>query len=154
MLLVSLIFVCEFTYAQERSSEEPVGSGDAVTSRTRGDDPNIIQSKAPNVKGEEPEDIVQPADKGGRTRGSSCYVHFDNWTSWIIDCYVDGRYRGDVAGYGDGSVTVGAGDTRVYAVAEFTDGSKVSYGPITRYCSNAVFNFIIYKDSYNYSVKR
>ncbi|NHE58984.1 hypothetical protein [Cyclobacterium plantarum] len=154
MVFASLLCVSEFTFAQERSAEEAVGSGDAVTSRTRGDDPNIEQGKAPNVKGELSEDIVQPADKGGRTRGTICYVNFDNWTSWIIDCYVDGRYKGDVAAYGEGGVTVGAGDTRVYAVAEFTDGSKVSYGPVTKYCSNAVFNFEMHSDSYKYAIER
>jgi len=99
-----------------------------------GDDPNIEQESMLNPS-EGFTDYVQPETKGGEpTRGAYCRVIFDNWTPYTIKCYVDRRYRGTVAPWGDGSVRVGSGSTRAYAVAEFRDGSRLAWGPITRSC--------------------
>jgi len=150
IIFSSCLLIAQVAYCQ--TNEETSGSGDAVQGKARGEDPNIEERKAKNDPNQTDEDIVQPADKGGRTRGTVCAVVFDNYTSWYIDCYVDAKYRGDVAPYGDGKVYVAGGDTQIYAVAEFTDGSEITYGPLTRYCSNRVFEVTLYKDYYNYRV--
>ena len=150
--MLSLLCTPE-TYAQQRSPEESVGSEDATKGRSRGENSNIEERKAKNDPNADYEDAVQPAEKGGRTRGTVCAVIFDNWTKWVIDCYVDGRYRGDVGRYGDGTVYVGGGNTKVYAVAEFTDGSEISYGPITKYCSNDIFKITLHNDHYSYKIE-
>lgn len=147
------LFCAPETNAQNRPAEESAGSEDATQGRSRGENPNIEQRKAKNDPNASNPEVVQPAEKGGRTRGTVCAVFFNNWTEWIIDCYVDGSYRGDVGRYGEGTIYVAGGQTRVYAVAEFTDGSEVSYGPITRNCSNEVFTFEMHDGYYNYDVE-
>ncbi len=99
-----------------------------------GDDPNITVGEVLNpVNGFT--DLVQPEAKGGeRTRGAYCKVVFDNWTNLYLKCYVDGTYRGYIAPWGDGAVTVGSGSTSAYVVAEFDDGSRLTWGPIRHDC--------------------
>jgi len=150
IFFAALLINVQTGYCQ--TNEETSGSGDAVQGKARGADPNIEERKTKNDPNQIDKDIIQPADKGGRTRGTVCAVVFDNYTSWYVDCYVDGRYRGDVAPYGNGKVYVAGGDTRIYAVAEFTDGSEITYGPLTRYCSNRIFEVKVYKDYYNYRI--
>jgi hypothetical protein len=105
-------------------------------SRSGTADPNIKQTEVVNTL-EGPAGFVQPVAKGGvATRGQEgCKVIFDNYTRWYIKCYVDGDYRGVVCPWGDSSFWVGSGSTRAYAVAEFTDGSRLTWGPITRECN-------------------
>lgn len=95
---------------------------------TRGKDKNIKQGEkanSPNAK------VDPPAAKGGTSRGKGdgCRVEFDNSTSWFIKVYVDGAYRGTMAPWDDSYVYVYPGDTRVYARADFTDGSYRYWGP-------------------------
>jgi hypothetical protein len=90
-------------------------------------DPNIKNDKQtndPNAKGE------PPRSKGGAvTRGvSGCEVRLDNRTNLLIKIYVDGIYRGVLDRYGDGVVYVGAGETHVYARADFDDGTYAYWG--------------------------
>ena len=44
--------------------------------------------------------------------------------------YFDGEYRGNVGPWGDGYGYVGCGETRLYARADFTDGTYSSWGPV------------------------
>ncbi|EMR03220.1 hypothetical protein [Cesiribacter andamanensis] len=66
--------------------------------------------------------------------------------------YVDGTYRGQVSPWGDDYVNVGAGNTKVYIVAEFTDGSRVTWGPVTRSCYDQ-FDLTIREGSYTYQAR-
>jgi hypothetical protein len=63
-----------------------------------------------------------------------CRVDVDNWTPWKVQIYVDGTFRGLVSPWGDGVTYTGAGPTRVYARAEFTDGSALTWGPTDYDC--------------------
>jgi hypothetical protein len=58
-----------------------------------------------------------------------CRVDVDNWTQWKVQVYVDGTFRGMVSPWGDGTTYTGAGPTRVYVRAEFTDGTYKYWGP-------------------------
>lgn len=93
-----------------------------------------------NKKGPQP---TAPRRKGGKTRGGEgCEVRLDNSTGWIIKIYVDGTYRGSMGAYDDSTVNVGAGLTRVYARADFTDGTYKYWGPQDYKCSdNQYINF-------------
>jgi len=104
-----------------------------LSTRGEGADPNIKEDKQtndPNAK------TPAPVQKGGpRTRGGgACEVRFDNRTNLFIKLYVDGIYRGTVSPFGDGVVYTGAGETRVYARAEFDDGSSLYWGPSNYDC--------------------
>lgn len=127
------------------------GSGTSERVTTRGEDPEIKVKE--RVNGDKSESkAVQPGDKGGQTRGSHCYVKFDNWTSYYVDCYIDGYHESSVAPSGDGSLTVIGGTTRLYAKAEFNDGSSVSWGPISRDCDFDHFEMEVHDGYYNYYI--
>ena len=61
----------------------------------------------------------------------SCDVHIDNRTNWYIHrVYIDGSNWGSVGRFGDSIARdVSVGRTKVYAEADFTDGSKRYWGP-------------------------
>jgi hypothetical protein len=61
----------------------------------------------------------------------SCDVHIDNRTNWYIHrVYIDGSNWGSVGRFGDSIArNVSIGRTKVYAEADFTDGSKRYWGP-------------------------
>jgi hypothetical protein len=99
-------------------------------STERGSDPNIKDEGMTNSQNQE---MPGPANKGagGGTRGQSgvCRVNVDNWTPWKVQIYVDSSFRGMVSPWGDGVTYTGAGPTRVYARAEFDNGSVLTWGP-------------------------
>jgi hypothetical protein len=136
-LLLSLVFglaISTFLFAQVKPNSDQVAG--TKIEKSRGVDVNIVAKKSVNGVASKSK-VVQPATKGAeQSRGGYCYVTFDNWTNYYIDCYVDGYHEGYVAPYGKGNVTVSGGDTKLYAVAEFDDGSKITWGPQTRYCYN------------------
>jgi len=71
-----------------------------------------------------------PPTKGGKARGASgCRVQFDNSTDLYIKVYVDGSFRGTMGPWDDSYVYVLPGITKVYARADFTDGSFRYWGP-------------------------
>ena len=84
-----------------------------------------------------------PRSKGGKTRGAAgCEVRLDNSTGWIIKIYVDGIYRGAMGAYDDSRLVVQAGLTRVYARADFTNGTYKYWGPSDYRClDNQYINF-------------
>lgn len=67
----------------------------------------------------------------------TCDVHIDNRTNWVIHrVYIDGRLWGGVGRYGDSLARdVITGPTRVYAEADFTDGTTRHWGPSMIPCS-------------------
>ena len=99
----------------------------AAKSRGGGADENI---KSKNEKNDPKAAIAAPANKGGeKTRGGLCGIRVSNWTPWKVQLFVDGDYIALVSPYGDVDVVTGSGVTRVYAKADFTDGSVSSWGP-------------------------
>lgn len=105
-----------------------------------GTDPNIKQDSSVNNANAE---FVGPKDKAGsgNTRGSAgvCKVVLDNRTKLIVKIYVDGTYRGTMSPYGDSVTYTGSGLTRVYARADFDDGSYVYWGPTDYTCYDGQF---------------
>ena len=117
--------------AQGGQKPEQVVNATAVKGRGTASTPdeNIKTMRGANVPGAK---VPAPAAKGGAaTRGGVCAVHFDNRTSLYIDMYLDGNYRGTLSPWGDSYPLVGCGETRLYAKANFTDGSSLSWGPVT-----------------------
>ena len=100
-------------------------------SRGTGTDESIKTQRAPNS----PDAAVPaPAGKGGEaTRGASGIVKADNRTSLFIDVYLNGQFCGTVSPWGDVYCYVTAGAVTVYAVADFTDGSRSTWGPSSAY---------------------
>lgn len=156
LLMVFISFVSHSAFAQtQQPPQQQRGGGEATTAKTRGDDPEIKTPKPEaNVKGQEPEGFIQPMEKGAKARGeyNYCSVIVDNWTGWWLDVYIDGTYRGNVSPYGKGGQNVGAGNTRVYIVAEFKDGSRVRWGPVTKSCYDK-FEVTVFTQSYNYNAR-
>lgn len=112
--------------------------------QARGDAPDenidIDTDENLNVKGET---IAAPSIKGGETgeRAASRFVNYDNWTDLYIKTYVNGRYQGTVAPWGNLKIYISSGRTyRLYARADFTDGSYIYWGPRNRYFGNS-FNW-------------
>lgn len=102
------------------------------------EDENIKIPRQPNDPNAKQE---APPEKGGpKTRGGSCWVHVDNRTPWYVDIYTDGQYRGQVSPWGDSSGAIGCGNTNLYGVAEFRDGSRYTWGPSV-YIINGVFTW-------------
>jgi hypothetical protein len=119
--------------SQERKVIE-LKAAKGTTSHGEGD-PNIKDDKQTNPINAKKD---APSSKGGpRTRGGgNCEVRLDNWTNYLIKIYVDGIYRGVLDRYGDAVVYVGVGETRVYARADFDDGSYLYWGPKTYDCGS------------------
>jgi len=55
-----------------------------------------------------------------------------------------------VAPYSDGNITTGSGTTCLYAVAEFDDGSQISWGPVCKECYYHDFELEVYPDYFNW----
>ena len=146
------------TYGQDQVNLKASGSGDVTKGKSRGADPNIKVTKHVNASDMETL-AIQPAEKGGEasSRGSgsgTCYVSFDNWTSWYLDCYVDGSYEGYMAPWGSGNVTTGSRTTCLHVVAEFGNGDQISWGPECRSCDhNDIYEIEVYPTLYNWSIE-
>ncbi|MCC6722481.1 MAG: hypothetical protein IT243_09790 [Bacteroidia bacterium] len=142
-----LICGLSFTASAQNSSKDG-GSGDVTKmEKSRGADPNITVTSRKNGDGQE----SRVVDKNSRG-GTGCKALFDNHTSYYIYCYVDGKLEGYVAPWGNGQVDVSNGTTSLYAVAEFNDGSKTTWGPISKSCNYQTFELEVYSSYYNWYV--
>ncbi|HEX8736648.1 MAG TPA: hypothetical protein VF721_15055 [Pyrinomonadaceae bacterium] len=105
-----------------------------------GTDPNIKDDSTSNNANAE---FVGPKEKTGatNTRGAAgvCKVVLDNQTNLKIKIFVDGSFRGVMAPYGDSVTYTGSGLTRVYARAEFDDGTFIYWGPKDYNCYDGQF---------------
>lgn len=142
--------VCGLSFASfAQTPTKDGGSGDnAKVEKSRGADPNIKVDSRKNGDGQVSK-AVQPASQGARG-GGGCTALFDNHTGNYVYCYVDGYLEGYISPYGNGQVSVANGTTSLYAVAEFTDGSKTTWGPLSKYCSYQTFELEIYSTYYNW----
>ena len=137
------------TGAQEArggGTQAQAGKASDVAQTARGSadsDPNVKTPPGPNDPAKE---TPAPAKKGGqKTRGTACFVNFDNYTPWYVEAYVDGTYRGTVAPWGDLDTVTGDGPTSIYARARFTDGSMKYGGPRNGLCVNEAFRWELRK---------
>jgi hypothetical protein len=120
---------------KQQPAADQSGKSDKATKGRGGADPNIKAESATNTPGQEP---AAPPKKGGaQGRGIfDCWVDYDNNTPWYIQVYADGNFRGTVGPWGNLTVNVGAGITKVYGRATFTDGTVLTWGPQTFNCAS------------------
>ena len=102
LTLFIAMFALTATYAQVRGVDVAKKKVDA----TRGANPNI-KSDVPSTDKE----MAKPS----KTRGS-CTVAFTNNTGYYVKVYIDGTYKGTLAPYESGSVTVYSGYTTIYCI--------------------------------------
>lgn len=133
-ILVALVLpVSASTQSSRKPDQEAKGT--MSTEKARGADPNIKDDSAVNETGKA-SGAVRPASKTGEAaRGqSTCDVMFDNYTDLYIKTYVDGRFKGTMAPYGELYTWAIAGPTILYARADFRDGSYTTWGPFRVSC--------------------
>jgi len=97
--------------SMDAAAQKKVDVKSTAVSKSRGANPNI--------KSEAPTSDAKPVVKA---RGADCKVKFDNYTGLYIKIYVDGYYRGTLDAWGDGTVTVSGGYTKIYCIS--TGGSR------------------------------
>lgn len=101
----------------------------ASTARSRGADTNVKALRGANSA---TADVPAPANKApGRAKGAAAAytLTLDNSTPWFIDIYIDGYYRGTMGPWADSWAYTATGSPRVYARADFDDGSYKYWGP-------------------------
>jgi hypothetical protein len=98
-------------------------------------DANVKSDAATNEAGK-PATLPSPAEKSGeKSRQALCTVVFDNYTDLWIKTYVDGRYRGTMAPWGELNTYAVAGPTILYARADYPSGAFDYWGPVKFSCS-------------------
>jgi len=140
--LTHLILMAAITVAAApvTHAQQPKGKTEetkSTTARSRGADENIKTAK-PTTNSENA-NVPAPANKApGRSKGASAVatVVLDNSTPWYIDIYIDGSYRGTMGPWGDSYAYALAGNTRLYARADFDNGSYKFWGPKVVYIGN------------------
>lgn len=104
-----------------------------ATAASKGQDPNIKAAAGTNVTGATVTAAVpahkQAAGAASKQATATCLVRFDNRTDLYIATHVDGNSAGTLGPWGDVYAYAIAGPTRLYARAEFTDGSVTTWGP-------------------------
>lgn len=125
-------FIAE-TEAQNRSDRQK--KAEKVTQKsakgTVADDKNVTTMRSKNSKNSK--------STRTKTRGSgqrTCYIDLVNDTGYVIDIYIDGKFRGTMAEWDSNYTTTGSGATKLYARAEFDDGSSLYWGPTNITCGN------------------
>ena len=119
------------TPAQAQQAAAKMTETHGAKSRGAATDESIKTQRAPNKP-----DAASPApaNKGGEaSRGAGGIVHTDNRTTLYIDVYLNGDFCGTLSPWGDLYCYVSAGSTIMYAVANFTDGSRTTWGPSSAY---------------------
>jgi hypothetical protein len=93
-------------------------------------DPNIKSSELP---ANDPAQAT--ASKPDASRGA-CRIAIDSRRNLYIKIFIDGEFRGVMSPNGDSVAYAYSGGTRLYARADFTDGSYTSWGPEHFYCED------------------
>lgn len=127
--LILMLFVASANdtsvIAQEGQGEEQKAR-EGAASKGPAQDANISQPEKPNDRSDKPQ---PPASKGGTAKGAGCEVQLDNWTPWNVKIYIDGSYVGTMIPWGESYTYAMPGRVRVYARADFSDGSYLYWGP-------------------------
>jgi hypothetical protein len=119
--------------APAQAADAPAKKGENVVSKPQkarggGKDENI---KSPEIPLNDPSKAGQAAPE--KKRGM-CEVHVDSRVNLYVKIYVDGDFRGMLGPYGDGYAMAISGPTRLYARADYTDGTYSWWGPRTMSC--------------------
>lgn len=132
----ALVFSQSKKQQDDKDKKKKAKPVDLKAAKGSGDkDENIKQTRRTNQLNA---DIPPPANKSG-TRGTgrmTCHIDLDNSTKHYIDIYIDGYYEGTMGPWDDAHVDAGSGATRIYARAEFEDGSYLYWGPENFVCGN------------------
>jgi len=116
------------------AAKPPKGVSDkAQKARGTATDENIKHGVSKNSEKDNP---PIPPSKGGPKSRDYCDIHVDNRTPWHVDVYMDGDYAGTVGTYGDVYGTI-HNRAVMYAVADFDDGSRLTWGPRALSCSSS-----------------
>ncbi len=111
------------TSAQVRGKMGKAMQDKATKSRGTGQDPNIKHKS----------DANDPNAKPTKTRGQGCILELNNETPWKVQFYADGDYEELVAPYSQSRYRF-SGTFTLYARADFTDNSVLTWGPRTATC--------------------
>lgn len=120
--------------AQNSNKEKRQSKAEKVSDKSAkgsGDDKNVTATRGKNS--------TTVKTTRTKTRGSgqrTCYIDLVNETGYVIDIYIDGRYRGTIGEYDANYTTTGTGATKLYARAEFDDGSFLYWGPRNITCGS------------------
>jgi hypothetical protein len=101
LFMVVLISNSSFAQAQ----------GNKIVKKLTAQSVDVNRGENPNIKSERPTD-----DKVAEKSRDNCSIYFDNYTGYYISIYVDGKYKGELAPYGSGTVVVGEGYTTIYCI--------------------------------------
>ncbi|HXZ27538.1 MAG TPA: hypothetical protein VEG08_06005 [Terriglobales bacterium] len=113
------------TSAQVRGKTGKAMTDKATKSRGTGQDPNIKNKSQAN----------DPNAKVPKTRGGGCVLELHNQTPWKVQFYADGNYEELVAPWSTSTYSF-SGTYTLYARADFTDGSTLTWGPRTATCES------------------
>jgi hypothetical protein len=139
--LALLAFLLSAPALVQAQAETPA-TGEEVkdtAQKSRGDgaaDENITSRSVENDPNPEAAPPAPPEKGGEKTRGG-CYLTVDNHTSWKIQIFVNGNYVGLVSPWGTANGYQSASNFRVYAVATFTNGDELTWGPRVVSCSGS-----------------
>jgi hypothetical protein len=124
LVIAVIAALCATAYAAGKTK---VVETKGVKARGDGSDDNV---KNATDKNDPNSNVEAPPEKGGPKKRGACGLAVDNRTRWVIRIYVDGYYRGTVGAWGDlGRLVTEGWPTTVYARADFTDGSALTWGP-------------------------
>ena len=109
----------------ETATKASVGRGPA------GSDANIKSATVDNRRADAEKIPVPPAKGGALTRGGGewCGMRVSNSSPLHANVYLDGAYWGTTPAYGDLAGWMRCREMRVYARANFDDGSYYYWGP-------------------------
>ncbi len=106
VLLSLIVTLMAFTFSYAQGPAKKIDVAKNPVTKTRGANPKI-KTDVPTTDKETP--------KPSQTRGS-CTIAFSNNTGYYVKVYVDGNYKGTLAPYESGSVTVYSGYTTIYCI--------------------------------------
>jgi hypothetical protein len=152
-LLMMTVALFAFAVFTAFSPVRPINEAEAQNKSSEQNDNRAKRSKQAEKatqkaeKGTSAEDknITAPRSKNSansksvKSRGTgqkTCYIDLINETDYVIDIYIDGNYKGTLGGNDAKYTTTGTGSTRLYARADFDDGSYLYWGPKNISCGN------------------
>lgn len=128
-VLMTLALAAGFFAAIPVAAQDDAGTTQTKATKAAAgtEDANI---KSPGVTNTMDKPALAPKNKGGDAAAKgTCYVQLDNWTPWYVNYYVDGSYQGTVPPWGELWGSAISGRTRLYARADFDDGTYLYWGP-------------------------
>jgi hypothetical protein len=129
--LIAFVFflaLTETTYSQTSKADKKK-TIEVKATEGKGADPNVKKDKAKSNMVSQKNQTTPPATRGSVYGSDYCDVTIDNWTSYILDIYVDGDYRGTIGPWDNRVTWAVPGRTKLYARAVFDDGSYSAWGP-------------------------